>query len=137
MHGIAAVVMATALAGCSSAAPAKAPPSAPPPSAGPSPSASPSPTRPAFPSAADGSNIKACYDGKCEVLVAKKARIPLKPSLRVSGLVVTVSGGRVKMVAGGGSMQADGNANTTLAMNGVVVYVVAVEDSRAVLKFGA
>jgi hypothetical protein len=35
------------------------------------------PPKPGFPRAADGKNVRACRDGRCEVLVTKRTRIPL------------------------------------------------------------
>jgi hypothetical protein len=33
----------------------------------------------AFPKAADGRNVRACYNGSCEILVTKRVSIPLHP----------------------------------------------------------
>jgi hypothetical protein len=35
--------------------------------------------KPGFPEAADGTNVRACHDGSCEILATKRVRIPLDP----------------------------------------------------------
>jgi hypothetical protein len=74
-----------AVTGCGDAA--DAPPGAAPPGAPSTPAATarastpdPEPTgEPGFPTAADGTNVRACYDGNCEILVTKRVTIGLDP----------------------------------------------------------
>jgi hypothetical protein len=63
--------------GRSSAAPPSRSPSV---AASPSRSPSPSPTG-ALPEAADGTDLDACYDGECEVLVTEPVDIPVDPAV--------------------------------------------------------
>lgn len=93
-----------------------------------------------LPTAADGTDLEACSDGSCEVLVS-------------SGDVVEIDGlGRVEVdidedmlqVAsrsdnGQGttsSMSASGNAGKLLVLNDQEFTVVAVKDGQAVLRVG-
>lgn len=101
----ATVPVALALAGCSAAPPSSPSPS-PNPSTSPGSSLSPAsvrtppappqtaaPTTTAPPSAADGEDYAACKDGRCEVKVAKSARIPVFELT----FAATFAGGVVKL----------------------------------------
>ncbi len=127
------------LTGCSSdavpapapSASAAAPAPSPPPSFGPSPSPSPSPTTPA---AADGTNVRACRDGTCEILVTRRTGIPVPARFRVRGLSVTPGDGEVDVRADAGMMQAGGRTGALLGLNGLEIEVVAAGDGEAVLR---
>ena len=59
-----------------------------PPSPAPS-SAQPSPTTSPAPAAADGTNAKACGDGRCQIVVKGRASFALKGKFNCHGIVVT------------------------------------------------
>ncbi|WP_205669032.1 hypothetical protein [Amycolatopsis suaedae] len=138
---VAALAAVLALAGCGSAAPAAAPPPPPPPpSAPPPPPPPPSPTTTtptAPPKPADGTNLRACTDGACEVEIKEgdvirfgkqvKAtpRIDALTILRVSadGVMVSMSGGMI------------GTFNGSVTMNNAVnMEMLHVADGSAVVR---
>lgn len=80
MRRLAVLLPLFAVAACSEAAPPPA--AAPPPSSAAPVSATPespppSSPAPAFPAAKDGTNVRACKDGTCEILVTRKTTIPM------------------------------------------------------------
>ena len=105
----------------------------------PSASAPPASTAPALPEPADGTDLKACADGRCEVEVRAGDTIafagddvPLK-----SFTVVRVAGNALTHKAAGppgytfsGSM----SASDTSVVNGLEVKIVAVDGDRAVIR---
>ncbi|TMR02389.1 hypothetical protein ETD83_12635 [Actinomadura soli] len=166
--GLVAVTAALGAAGCggeeNGAASASGSPSARTPAGSPAPAASTPPAAPAPPRAADGTNLRACKDGTCEVKVARRVTIAMdEDKLEVSAIKVTsLKGGEVSfdvalpssgafdlncegdprcqtMVAGPAFGSA-GNAKITahpgarIKANGVVITVVAAAGGTAVLR---
>ncbi|OXM56626.1 hypothetical protein CFP71_12390 [Amycolatopsis thailandensis] len=144
------LVSAAALTGCGSDAP-PAPASSPaaPPSATVSPtSASSPPSSSAPPSssgiaqptgplvAENGTDLKSCRDGDCEVIVKPKDKLAFDARLRVTSLTVdAVSASGVTLSAAlpsGGRSTISGGAGQT---NGIAYRVTAIKDGKAVLKF--
>ncbi|TQS39507.1 hypothetical protein [Cryptosporangium phraense] len=118
--------------------PSDTPPAAPSPSTSPStstsPSVSPSPVKPAF-AAADGRNLSACADNTCEVIVRSgdvlRVRGDLGPlHVQVSGGLVTLS----QTAASGFSSTVTGSVGARQQINNQVIFVIAVEGDRAVLR---
>jgi hypothetical protein len=112
------------------------------PSAAPSPLSSPSPpvsSAPALPEPADGTDLTACADGRCEVAVRAGDTIAFtgdEAALK-SFTVVRVAGNALTHKAAGppgytfsGSMSASG----TSVVNGLKVKIVAVDGDRAVIR---
>ncbi|MFK0250981.1 hypothetical protein ACIQUM_40330 [Amycolatopsis azurea] len=143
------LVSAAALAGCGSdtppapaSSPAATPPSTPASSTSASPSSSAPPSssgiaQPAGPLvAANGTDLKSCRDGDCEVIVKPKDKLAFDARLRVTSLVVdAVSDSGVTLSAAlpsGGRSTISGGAGQT---NGIAYKVTAVKDGKAVLKF--
>ncbi|WP_163509408.1 hypothetical protein [Fodinicola acaciae] len=103
----------------------------------PSPSATPSATPSASPSqaptvAADGTNVRACYDGNCEIRVSGSLRIPLQPRFHVRRLSVSASGDQVVVTSeldgdGGGGSQCSigGGGECSFSFNGPTITVQA------------
>ncbi|MGK5552997.1 hypothetical protein ACSNOI_15395 [Actinomadura kijaniata] len=138
--------LALALAGCGSTDDG--------PSAGPSaPKASPSASAP--PKAADGTDLKACADGQCEVQVNASADLPVPRGFQVASVrvqsvgpdTVTLVGRPLGNRSGGfctgvkcSSSSAGGKFTLTLgpastgSQNGLKVTVVAVGGGSAVLR---
>ena len=137
IRAFAGVALALALVGCSTEEPAERPAEQPPaPSA--TPTASPSPAEPT-PSptltAADGTDVKACFDGTCEITVTGKKRIPLNKKLRVTGLTVSVVGAeKIRVEANDGMMRAGGGAGARLGLNDLVIEVIDVRDGTALIR---
>ncbi|MEV6634829.1 hypothetical protein AB0M54_29175 [Actinoplanes sp. NPDC051470] len=82
MRRLAVLLPLFAVVACSEPAPAPPPPPAasPPSSAVPTsatPAPAPSSPTPGFPEAKDGTNVRACKDGACEILVTRKTTIPM------------------------------------------------------------
>lgn len=84
------------LAGCGSADPPRS--SAPPStaaSASPSPSRSPSVSVPAAPR--DGTNLKACADASCEVIIKGLSRVAMAKKFRIAEIGLIQSSGRLEL----------------------------------------
>lgn len=132
------LTIAAVLVGCGSA-PA-APPA--PGSAGSStPTTSSSPSAPAspVPPAADGTNLDACRDGRCEVVVRSGTVIPLDPSFGVARLLVArVGDGSAKLEqteeGGSGMNTASGGEGSTITTDGLTVTVESVSGDAAVVS---
>jgi hypothetical protein len=92
-------LLAVALAACSSDAPVTGRPSA---SAPVAPTVSATPTVSSAPSAlvpADGTNVRSCRDGRCEVRVSARARVPLPARTGLGSVeVIAVDATAVTMV---------------------------------------
>ncbi|MEV0838011.1 hypothetical protein AB0I55_00470 [Actinocatenispora sera] len=108
-----------------------------------SPSApSPSRTGPTLPAAADGTDIHACYDGRCEVRVRAPQRIPLSPKTGFAKLTVTsitAQGMRVDTVGTNGStgqatVSAQGGGYAIATLNGLEIATLGVLDGVAVIR---
>ncbi len=144
------LVSAAALAGCGSDTPPASPPT-PAPVSSPSPSPSPSPSsssvapppsssgvaHPAGPlAAAQGTDLKSCRDGDCEVILKPKDKIAFEARLRVTYIAVdAVSDDGVTLSAAlpsGARASFSGSAGRT---NGISYTVSAVKDGKAVVKF--
>lgn len=152
------VTAAVLLAGCGSApqeaaAPESAPsssvasspppsasPSSPSPSSSPSASPSPSPTVTPLPKARNGTDLRACRDAKCEVLVKDGQRIRLADKWGLLPIDVTVEDGSVTFHAYTPSGMRLTMAKQTpdqggpSTVNEVSFEVVAVKGKKAVIK---
>ena len=126
------------LAGCGSAAP---PRSFSPPSIAPSASASPSPSPsisvPAAPK--DGTNLKACADATCEVVIKGDNRLAMAKKFRIAELILNQSPGRLELyvdrVSGDDtSGWVDGTGNVSLA-DGITITIVRNDRSGALIRF--
>lgn len=123
-------------------------------SGAPSPGASSS-RKPGPPAAADGTDLTACADGRCEVRVAGPASIPVPRRLGVSGVKVrSIGAGDVTLVGRftgdrqsgfctGRSCSSSGSdggftitlgADSTGSENGLSISVIAVGGGSAVLR---
>jgi|GEM_PF-6940678 hypothetical protein len=135
-----------ALAGCGSDDPADAgthrPPPAPSHRPSDSPSPSPSATGPTLPAAADGTDLHACYDGRCEVRVRAPQRIPLSPRTGFARLTVTsitAQGMRIDTVATNGNtgqatVYAQGGGYAIATLDNLQIATLGVVDGVAVLR---
>ncbi len=143
-----AVAGATAACGGSTTAPSATPPSSSVP-ASTSASAASSSAVPKtstalkpFPAAADGTNLRACADGDCEILVTGPVTIRLTKGLGMSSLDITaVSPAGVDFQSSSPSgmvMSATGqtpNQGGASTFNKLSFEVVALEGSKAVVRF--
>ncbi|MCO5995473.1 hypothetical protein [Actinoallomurus rhizosphaericola] len=92
-----------------------------------------------LPRAANGTDLKACRTGRCEVQVSPRDRIPVPARLGVNELTVTAIHGddiTLRGTAPGTSLTVElgGNAGATTMMNGLAITLVAIADGRAVLR---
>ncbi|WP_146044443.1 hypothetical protein [Amycolatopsis sp. BJA-103] len=145
------LVSAAALAGCGSDTQPASPPSvsSPAPVSSPSPSPSPSSSSVAPPPsssgvahpdgplvAAQGTDLKSCRDGDCEVILKPKDKIAFEARLRVTYIAVdSVSDDGVTLSAAlpsGARASFSGSAGRT---NGISYTVSAVKEGKAVVKF--
>lgn len=105
-------------------------------------SPSPSSTGPTLPAAADGTDIHACYDGRCEVRVRAPQRIPLSSKTGFAKLTVTsitAQGMRVDTVGTNGStgqatVSAQGGGYAIATLNGLQIATLGVLDGVAVIR---
>lgn len=166
--GAVALLTALGLAGCAEAVNGGAVPaaSAPGPTSAvpeptPAPTGSPASTTPApFPTAADGSDVAACRDGNCEIVVSGPVEIPLEREFGVDRLAITaiaadgvqcraetsraqtlewsVSTGQVYASDDGEIYYVEFSqlqAGSTASANQISLRVVALDGERAVLDF--
>lgn len=93
-------------------------------------------TAPAPP--ADGDDVRACYDGDCEVRVPDGTTITLDPRFDVDGVLVTVKDGRarIRIDTGTGYVTAGGTGSTSI-YNDLSVKVLGVDGDRALVRFSA
>lgn len=100
-------------------------------------SESPSPK----PSAADGTDLKACVDGDCEVLVSEPEDLRLDGRSGVSELSITeIESETVSFdaaSASGGSLQATVSVGGTAMLNGLSITVVDITGGTALLRFSS
>ncbi|MGI5212468.1 hypothetical protein [Plantactinospora sp. CA-290183] len=112
---------------------------------GPTPSGAPSPDatpEAGFPAAANGTNVRSCYDGSCEILVTKRVTIPLDPrfGFKTFSFDPADSTWRYTYPEGGsGSLKFleppySGEWAGPSAKQGLAMRVVATEGSRAVIS---
>jgi hypothetical protein len=119
-------------------APSGSPSSAPATSTTP-PTVTPTRTAPALPKAADGYNLKACSDARCEVYVRTGSKVPV--SRRVAGFnTLVVSKVATDGVDFGGStpntsVSAGGQrAGSTSQLNDLQITTVAIQGETAILR---
>ena len=93
-------------------------------------------TAPAPP--ADGDDLRACYDGDCEVRVPDGTTITVDPRFDVDGILVTVTDGRarVRIDTGTGYVTAGGTGSTSI-YNDLSVKVLGVDGDRALVRLSA
>jgi hypothetical protein len=129
------------LAACGTPARLPSAPLSPSPSPSPSlePTSAPPPSAPT--SAADGTNVKACYDGNCEILVSKSLRIPLHPRFRTARMSVSVSGTQLTVTAtpegGGGSQCSIGGGGECSFSNGgptITLHAWSLAPGKSILR---
>ncbi|MFI7676871.1 hypothetical protein [Actinophytocola sp. NPDC049390] len=105
--------------------------------------APPSPTNEDIPPAADGSDVKACYDGTCEVMLRAPVKIPFDPKTGLVELNLTrvdgVDGAQLSGTAVGGgtvsvSVYADPGFESTATVNGFTITALYTVDGVAVLR---
>jgi hypothetical protein len=124
----------TATDGRSSAAP---PPLSPSVSASPSRSPSPSSTG-ALPEAADGTDLDACYDGECEILVTEPVDIPVDPEVygfeTLSITAIEEELVTVKAIVPGGFASVNVGTEGYGVVQGVTVSALAIGEAGAVLS---
>jgi hypothetical protein len=103
------------------------------------PTVTPTKTAPVLPKAADGNNLKACSDARCEVYVRTGSKVPV--SRRVAGFnTLVVSKVATDGVDFGGStpntsVSAGGRrAGTTFQLNDLKVTTVAIQGKIAILR---
>jgi hypothetical protein len=125
-------------AGTTVSAPSATPSSTPATSTTPTP-APPTRTAPALPKAADGDNLKACSDARCEVYVRTGSKVPV--SSRVAGFnTLVVSKVATDGVDFGGStpntsVSAGGQrAGNTFQLNDLKVTTIAIQGKTAILR---
>lgn len=96
------------------------------------------PGGPRLPAAADGTNLRACADGRCEVQVSAHDKIPTPSRLGVDKVTVTsitAHGITLTGTAPGSVLQLSWEgAYGTSYMNGLAITPVAVADGKAVLR---
>jgi hypothetical protein len=98
--------------------------------------------KPGFPEAVDGTNVRACRDGTCEILATKRVRIPLDArfGFRAFSFDPADSTWRFSYPGGGsGRMKFlappySGSAVGPTGEQNLVLTVVASEGSRAVIS---
>ncbi|GAA4906022.1 hypothetical protein LX16_3431 [Stackebrandtia albiflava] len=97
-----------------------------------------SPSEAGLPEAADGSDLTACEDGNCEVVVTESDEIPVDPAFGVDLFTVesieqdTVT---VQATGAGTYLRVTISPSGAGSLNGILVKVVAVDGDRAVLNF--
>lgn len=110
-----------------------------------------------FPAAADGSDLTACRDGDCEVVVSPPVEVPLDAGFGVDRLTITAvsgstvearaetsGGARTRVSGGGGGRVVSRNGRVEISglrpgasatVNGISFRVVAVSGGTVVLAF--
>lgn len=105
--------------------------------------ADPPPVNEDIPPAADGSDVKACHDGTCEVLLRAPVTIPFDPATGLVELTLTrvdgVDGAQLSGTAVGGgsvsvSVYADPGFESTATVNGFTITALYTVDGVAVLR---
>lgn len=91
------------------------------------------------PSAANGTDVRACREARCEILVRGRVTVPLSPRFGFTTFTITfVPPNRTLFAAAdaqGGSFQGEIGGMGELSTNGIVVRVIAVGPAGAVLRF--
>ena len=105
--------------------------------------AEPPPANEDIPPASDGSDVNACYDGTCEVMLRAPVTIPLDPRTGLMELTLTrvdgVDGAQFSgRTTGGGtvsvSVYADPGFSSTATVNGFTITALYTVDGVAVLR---
>lgn len=105
--------------------------------------AEPPPENEDVPPAADGSDVKACYDGTCEVALRAPVTIPFDPKTGLVQLTLSrvdgVDGAQLSGTAVGGgtvevSVYADPGFSSTATVNGFTITALYTVDGLAVLR---
>jgi hypothetical protein len=166
-HRLARVLLSLLGVGWLAACAPNAPVADPPPSASitsTAPAASSTPTTatptPTLPVPADGTDLRACRDGTCEVRVTGPTAVPLPARLRLGPInVLTIDAQTVTMVVplAGSTFDSDGGCSATFTgpgagspmmmslachageknvVNGVAIEVAGIADGAAVLRIG-
>ncbi len=103
----------------------------------------PPPTNEDIPPAADGSDVKACFDGTCEVMLRAPVKIPFDPKTGLVELTLTrvdgVDGAQLSGTAVGGgtvsvSVYADPGFESTATVNGFTITALYTVNGVAVLR---
>ncbi|TDQ54348.1 hypothetical protein [Actinorugispora endophytica] len=136
---LAAVATALLLGGCAAAPADQDPADA---EASPSPSPSPSAVAEAVPEAADGTDLDACADADCEVLVEEGDEFAMDGAHGVDRFVVdavdeeglSMSGYGAGITLSGHLPPPDGEQPYTFVMNGITVALVALDGSSALMR---
>lgn len=106
-------------------------------------SAEPPPENEDVPPAADGSDVRACYDGTCEVALRAPVTIPFDPKTGLAQLTLnrvdSVDGAQLSGTAVGGgtvsvSVYADPGFSSTATVNGFTITALYTVDGLAVLR---
>jgi len=111
------------------------------PSPSPTPTEPAEPSAPALPEAADGTDLDACADAECEVLVETGDEFALDGAHGLDRFVVEEIGEEGLRISGhspggfvSGTIAApDGEQTTTFVMNGLTVTLVAVDGSAGII----
>jgi hypothetical protein len=123
-------------------APSNSPSSAPATSTTPptvTPTVTPTRTAPALPKAADGNNLKACSDARCEVYVRTGSKIPVSRSVAGFNTLVVSKVATDGVDFGGStpntSVSAGGQrAGSTSQLNDLQITTVAIQGETAILR---
>ncbi|MBA2946124.1 hypothetical protein [Streptomyces himalayensis] len=89
---------------------------------------------------AGASDVKACFDGTCEIAVSEPTDIPVDSRFgidRVSVTLVTSDTVSMRATGNGNSLQATSGAGGICILNGLTIRVKSVDDGTAVLAFSS
>jgi hypothetical protein len=103
------------------------------------PTVTPTKTAPALPKAADGNNLKACSDARCEVYVRTGSKIPVSRSVAGFNTLVVSKVATDGVDFGGStpntSVSAGGQrAGSTSQLNDLQITTVAIQGETAILR---
>ena len=103
------------------------------------PTVTPTKTAPALPKAADGNNLKACSDARCEVYVRTGSKIPVSRSVAGFNTLVVTKVATDGVDFGGStpntSVSAGGQrAGSTSQLNDLQITTVAIQGETAILR---
>ncbi|MFB4275534.1 MULTISPECIES: hypothetical protein [unclassified Nonomuraea] len=87
-------------------------------------------------SAAAKPNLRACYDGRCELTLTKSVSFRVSPRFGITRLAIAFTAGtvRVKGTGPGVMSQAQLGEGTSGSVNGIGVRVVSLSSGKAVLR---
>lgn len=92
------------------------------------------------PLVARDSDVKACFDGRCEIAVSEPTEIPVDSRFGidlVSVTLVTPDTVSMRATGNGNSLQTTSGAGGICILNGLTIRVKSVHDGTAVLAFSA